>query len=140
MQPRRKRWPRWRRPSGSWRTLRDQLEVINQNNLIKLLLVLSYEIYSTVDQTMGASQSAVQSFMNHGISYTLGRVAFENAGDAARKAMGLNESNYLSPRCASVRRVTEAAVLGAQHGGAGGCDGGLSERRRLAGAARGLCA
>lgn len=90
--------------------MRDDLAAINQNNLIKLLLRLSYEVYNTVDSTASGGKAVVESFVNIGIHYTMGRLAFENAGAAGQKALGLDSANYLGPRCASVRRMSEEAV------------------------------
>lgn len=91
-------------------TMRDELAAIQQNNLIKLLLRLSYEVYNTVDSTASGGKAVVESFVNVGIHYTMGRLAFENAGTAGQKALGLDSANYLGPRCASIRRVSQEAL------------------------------
>lgn len=90
--------------------LRDELSTINQQNLVKLLLLMSYEVYNTVESTASGGKAVVESFVNIGVRYTLGRLAFENAGAAGQKALGLDASNYLGPRCVTVRRLSAEAL------------------------------
>ncbi|NBD37969.1 MAG: hypothetical protein GVY10_05315 [Verrucomicrobia bacterium] len=87
--------------------MRAKLADINKKNLIKVILQLAFETYSTIDSTTGLAKTAVESTANFGIRYAVGRIAFEQGGEQARKAMGLDESNYYGPRTVSIRRVTE---------------------------------
>ncbi len=87
--------------------MRTKLADINKKNLIKVVLQLAFETYSTINTTTGVAKTAVQSTANFGISYAAGRIAFEQGGEQARKAMGLDASNYYSPRTVSIRRLTE---------------------------------
>ncbi|NBD36947.1 MAG: hypothetical protein GVY10_00050, partial [Verrucomicrobia bacterium] len=90
--------------------MRDNLAEINKKNLIKVIFQLAWETYSTIDETTGTAKTAVESVANYGITYAAGRLAFEKTSDEARKAMGLDASNYYSSRTVSIRRLTEDAL------------------------------
>ncbi len=86
------------------------LEDINKKNLIKVIFQLAFETYSTIDKVTGIAKTGVESVANHGIAYAAGRIAFEETGEATRKAMGLDENSYYSSRCVSINKLTEESA------------------------------
>lgn len=90
-------------------SMSSNLEEINQKNLIKVILQLAFETYSTIDNTTGSAKTAVQSLANHGVTYAAGRLAFDQVGSEAKKAIGLDASSYYSSRNVAIQRITEAS-------------------------------